>query len=63
MQDILKRDITGECVGECRDTVNDAYRSRQGEINADEGDWPDTFPSVAQASTRNAPPGYLGGHV
>ena len=63
MQDILKRDITGECVGECKDTVNEGYRNRQAEINADGGDWPDTFPGVASANSRNAPPGFLGGHV
>lgn len=59
MEDILKRDITGEC----KDTVNSNYRDRQREIDAAGGEWPDTFPSVSGASSRNAPPGYLGGHV
>ncbi|MFH1982199.1 MAG: hypothetical protein ABIL58_10150 [Pseudomonadota bacterium] len=63
MKDILKRDITGECVGECKDTVNEGYRNRQSAINAEGGDWPDTFPRVSSASARNAPPGFLGGHV
>lgn len=63
MENILKRDITGECVGECKDTIGQGYRDRQKEINAFGGEWPDFFPHVTSAKSRNAAPGYLGGHV
>ena len=33
MDNILKRDITGECFGECRNTVREAEIKRQREIN------------------------------
>jgi hypothetical protein len=63
MKDILKRDITGECVGECKNTVRAAEEKRQREIDAMEVESVDAFPNVAEAFSRNAPPGYLGGHV
>jgi len=63
MEDILRRDITGDCIGECRDTVSQGYRERQREMDAAGGEWPDSFPSVSSARPRNAPPGFLGGHV
>jgi hypothetical protein len=33
MNNILKRDITGECFSECRDTVREAAVMRQAKIN------------------------------
>ncbi len=33
MKDILKRDITGKCVGECKNRVLEAEQRRQLEIN------------------------------
>jgi hypothetical protein len=33
MNNVLKRDITGECFGECRDTVREAAVKRQAKIN------------------------------
>lgn len=33
MNNILKRDITGECFGECRNTVREAEVKRQAQIN------------------------------
>jgi hypothetical protein len=34
MENIMRRDITGECVGECRDTVREGEITRQKEIDA-----------------------------
>ena len=34
MTDMLKRDITGECEGECRDLAREGEEKRQDEINA-----------------------------
>ncbi|MFH0726721.1 MAG: hypothetical protein V2B19_10295 [Pseudomonadota bacterium] len=33
MNNVLKRDITGECFGECRNTVREAAVKRQAKIN------------------------------
>jgi hypothetical protein len=63
MQDILRRDITGECVGECKNTVREAEEKRQREIDAQDIESADAFPKVEHAFSRNAPPGFLGGHV
>ena len=63
MKDILKRDITGECVGECKNTVREAEEKRQREIDRQDVESADAFPSVDHAFSRNAPPGFLGGHV
>jgi hypothetical protein len=63
MVDILKRDITGECVGECENTVREAEEKRQREIDRQDIESADAFPSVGHAISRNVPPGFLGGHV
>jgi hypothetical protein len=34
MTDMPKRDITGECEGECRDRVHEGEMERQNDINA-----------------------------
>jgi hypothetical protein len=34
MENILRRDITGECFGECRNTVLEGEIARQNEIDA-----------------------------
>lgn len=33
MENVLRRDITGECFGECRNTVREAEIKRQEKIN------------------------------
>ncbi len=63
MKDILKRDITGECVGECRDIVREAEQDRQAEIESVGLEGAESFPSVSAAFSRNEAPGFLGGHV
>ena len=63
MVDNLKRDITGECEGECKDRVRDGEEERQAEIAKSAVESPDSFPNAPWAKHRNAPPGYLGGHV
>jgi hypothetical protein len=63
MKNLLKRDITGECVGECKNTVRDAEQRRQAEINDSGVASPDAYPQAAGASSRNEPPGFWGGHV
>jgi hypothetical protein len=63
MKDILKRDITGECVGACKNTVREAEEKRQREIDAQGIESADAFPNVGHAFSRDAPPGFLGGHV
>jgi len=63
MTNIPSRDITGECVGECRDTVREADERRQSEINASGVPDPEPTRSVDSARSRNEAPGFLGDHV
>ncbi len=63
MKDTLKRDITGECVGECKNTVREARQSRQLKIDASGVESFDCYPRSIKAFSRNEPPGFLGGHV
>ena len=63
MTNMPSRDITGECVGECRDTVREGDERRQSEINASGVEYPEPTRSVDHASSRNEAPGFLGGHV
>ena len=63
MTDMLKRDITGECEGECRDLVTEGQEERQDEINASGLESPESYPDAKWAKSRNEPPGALGGHV
>ncbi|MBU1171478.1 MAG: hypothetical protein KKD44_18140 [Proteobacteria bacterium] len=60
---ILDRDRTGTCFGECKDLILEGMKNRQKEILADPFKSPDSFPSVPWAKTRNDQPGWLGGHV
>lgn len=60
---ILDRDRTGKCIGECRDLALEGMKCRQAEIDADSFQSPDSFPAVPQAFSRNEQPGWLGGHV
>jgi hypothetical protein len=63
MQDVLKRDITGECEGDCRNTVRESEARRQVEIKNSGVAAPEEYPSVEGAFSRNEAPGFLGGHV
>lgn len=63
MKDILKRDITGECIGQCRNTVREGELERQIEIENSGVDYAEGSPSVSAAFSRNEAPGFLGGHV
>ena len=63
MSDIPKRDITGDCEGECKDRVFEGEKARQKEIAESSVESPDAYPNAPGAHTRNEPPGFLGGHV
>ncbi len=63
MKNMPKRDITGECVGECRDTVREAEEKRQMEIDSITVESTRSFPSARSAFSRDEAPGYLGGHI
>jgi len=63
MTDILKRDITGECEGECRDLVRDGEEERQDEILASDIETPEEYPNAKWARSRDEQPGVWGGHV
>lgn len=60
---ILDRDRTGKCVGECKDLALEGMKCRQAKIAADPFKAPDSFPAVLHARSRNEQPGWLGGHV
>lgn len=63
MMNMPSRDITGECVGECRDIVREGEERRQAEINASGVEYPESTRSVDSAFSRNEAPGFFGGHV
>ena len=63
MTDILKRDITGECEGECRDRVREGEAERQDEIRASDVEAPESYPDAHWSKSRTEQPGVFGGHV
>ena len=63
MTDMPKRDITGECEGECRDLVREGEEERQDEIIASGLETPEEYPNAKWAKSRNEQPGVWGGHV
>ena len=63
MTDMPKRDITGECEGECRDRVHEGEMERQDDINASPHKSPESFPKTPWARSRTDQPGVFGGHV
>lgn len=63
MDTILKRDINGECEGECRDRVKEGEKERQCFIGISGLPSIESFPEVEAATSRNEPPGTWGGHV
>lgn len=60
---ILDRDRTGKCFGECRDIAFEGMLNRQKEIDADPLQAPEYYPSVPWTKKRRVQPGWLGGHV
>ena len=63
MNDTLKKDITGECEGECEDRVRQGEEERQNEIENSNFEAPESYPDASWASSRNEQPGVWGGHV
>jgi hypothetical protein len=63
MTNILKRDITGECEGECRNRVREGEKERQVEIKGAGVDAPEFYPNARWAKSRDEQPGVWGGHV
>ncbi len=63
MTDILTRDITGECVGECRNRVGESQEERQREINVSGLEVPESYPDASWSRSRSEQPGVWGGHV
>ena len=60
-KNILLRDITGECEGECRDRVREGEFERQHEINVTPFEEIKSYPNVTWAHTRNETPDVWGG--
>ena len=63
MTDILKRDITGECEGECRNRIREGEVERQDEIRVSNVEAPGSYPDAYWSKSRTEPPGVFGGHV
>jgi len=63
MTEILERDRTGKCEGECSDRVREGEEERQAQLSSESVDSPDSFPSVPWANSRKEQPGVYGGHV
>jgi hypothetical protein len=63
MNNILDRDRTGNCEGECNDLVRAGEEERQAQINADPFKSPESYPNTPWAHSRNEQPGVYGGHV
>lgn len=60
---MLKRDITGDCEGECRDRVKEGEKERQASLEKSNVKAPEDYPKAPGAERRDNPPGGLGGHV
>ena len=58
-----KRDITGECEGECRDREMEGMKERQEQLEKVGVEAPEDYPKAPGAEKRNNPPGDMGGHV
>lgn len=63
MTEILERDRTGKCEGECEDRVREGEDERQAKINDESFDSPDSYPNTPWANSRKEQPGVFGGHV
>ncbi len=58
-----KRDVTGDCEGECRDRVKEGEKERQEDLKNENVQAPEDYPKAPGAEKRDNPPGELGGHV
>ena len=63
MIEILERDRTGKCEGECEDRVSEGEEERQAKIDDEPFDSPESYPNVPWANSRKEQPGVFGGHV
>lgn len=63
MSSIPSRDINGKCDGECRNLVREAEEDRQICMASVAYSIEDSTPSMSWASSRDAAPGFFGGHV
>ena len=63
MTDVMQRDITGKCEGECVDRVREGEEERQKEIRVSDIEAPESYPDAKWAKSRNEQPGVWGGHV
>ena len=63
MTEILERDRTGKCKGECEDLVREGENERQAKINDEAFDSPESYPTTPWANSRKEQPGVFGGHV
>jgi hypothetical protein len=63
MKNILDRDRTGKCAGECNDRVREGEEERQAKIDDESFETPASYPNTPWAHSRKAPPGFYGGHV
>ena len=63
MTNMLRRDITGDCDGECRDRIREGEEERQNDINVANLETPESYPDAHWARSRNEQPGVWGGHV
>ncbi|RJP96372.1 MAG: hypothetical protein C4518_00205 [Desulfobacteraceae bacterium] len=60
-KDMLLRDITGECEGECRDRVREGEDDRQHKIDLTPFEEIKSYPNVTWAHNRNETPDVWGG--
>jgi len=64
MEKMPSRDISGNCIGECRDRVVEGEAERQEAINQSSKRYDEPAErSPGWASQRNDPPGAMGGRV
>ena len=63
MTEILERDRTGKCEGECEDRVSAGEEERQAKINDEPVGSPESYPNIPWANSRKEQPGVYGGHV
>jgi hypothetical protein len=64
MTDMPKRDVTGDCEGECKDQVSELQKEQQEKLDAEgmEHSTAET-PTMVHAKKRDNAPGDLGGYV
>lgn len=58
-----KRDVSGDCEGECRDRVKEGEKDRQANLKQSGVKAPEDYPKAPGAGQRDNPPGEMGGHV